>query len=107
MSRAPCAALIAVVALTTLNLSACNSREDPDPRTPLRLVEVAEVRAAGHAEHHLYGCGGRQSSERPRLSRPWEDHREAGRHRSTRAAWPAPHAHGCHGLHPRDHGADR
>jgi multidrug efflux pump subunit AcrA (membrane-fusion protein) len=55
MPRAPCAALIAVAALTALNLSACNSREDPDPRTALRLVEVAEVRAAGDAEHTYTG----------------------------------------------------
>ena len=40
---------------TAFNLSACNSREDPDPRTALRLVEVAEVRAAGHAEHTYTG----------------------------------------------------
>jgi len=55
MSRAPRAALIAVAAFTALNLSACNSSEDPDPRTALRLVEIAEVRAAGDAEHTYTG----------------------------------------------------
>jgi RND family efflux transporter MFP subunit len=55
MSRATCAAVTAVAVLSGLNLSACNSGEDPDPRTALRLVEVTEVRAAGDAEHTYTG----------------------------------------------------
>ncbi len=55
MSRARCTALVAVAVLTVLSLSACKSREDADPRTALRLVEVAEVRAAADAEHTYTG----------------------------------------------------
>ena len=55
MSRARCAAFTAVAALAALNLAACKSREEPDPRTALRLVEVAEVRAACDVEHTYTG----------------------------------------------------
>ena len=55
MSRARCTALVAVAVLTVLSLSACKSREDADPRTAVRLVEVAEVRAAANAEHTYTG----------------------------------------------------
>src|SRR6267154_4699028 len=55
MSRARCTALVAVAVLTVLSLSACKSREDADPRTAVRLVEVAEVRAAVDAEHTYTG----------------------------------------------------
>src|SRR5258708_6082851 len=55
MSRTPCTALVAAAVPPVLPLSACKSGEDADPRTTVRLVQVAEVRAAADAEHTYTG----------------------------------------------------
>jgi RND family efflux transporter MFP subunit len=51
MSRPRCTGLVGLAVLTVLSVSACQSREEADPRTAARLVEVAEVRSADDVEH--------------------------------------------------------
>jgi RND family efflux transporter MFP subunit len=46
---------LVIAVLSALSLSACQRREESDPRTAVRLVHVAEVRAAEDSEHTYTG----------------------------------------------------